>query len=236
MTAKTSIIIPSYNESQNLVILVEEIKKTVPLARIYVVDDSGENERKILRQKLGSKKVRLIFRNKKSGRGSAVLDGFKEAAKDKTQEYFMEMDADRSHDPKDLPKLVDLAPWADVVIGSRYLPGSRIENWPLRRLWQSRVINGVLKIWLGVGISDYTNGLRLYNRRSVTFLLTTPMLEKGFIALSESAFKLKKAGFTFAQVPTTFRDRTLGKSNANFRELMASLLGVIRIRLRSLVK
>ena len=94
----------------------------------------------------------------------------------------------------------------------------------------SKIINGFLKIWLGLSLSDYTNGFRMYNRRSVEFLTKIELKEKGFIALSETAYRLKKAGFTIIEVPISFTDRKFGKSNAGIREHYDALFGAIRIR------
>ena len=144
--------------------------------------------------------------------------------------YFFEMDADLSHDPAELNRFLKLKDKYDMIVGSRYMQGSKITKWPWWRLAQSRVINKILNLWLGLSLTDYTEGYRLYGRSAVEFLTSTKLKEKGFISLSEVAFKLKKAGFKICEVPVSFTDRTLGKSNANTKELLNSLIGAIRIR------
>lgn len=229
------VVIPSYNESDNLRILIPKITKVLSGVQIVVVDDSPTEERKKLENIRSSQKsdnVSFIFRNHKSGRGSAVIDGLKYAANNTNRKYFIEMDADMAHDPDDIPKLFAKTDMGDVVIGSRYLSGSHIKDWPIRRLYQSKMINFFLNYWLGLKLSDYTNGLRLYNRKAVNFLTNVKLYEKGFISLSEIAYKLKKAGFRLTEVPITFTDRKYGKSNADFNELVKSLVGAVRIRIR----
>lgn len=118
----------------------------------------------------------------------------------------------------------------DLVIGSRYLNKSRITKWPLKRLILSKIINFFINKWLGLKLSDYTNGFRLYNRKAVEFLTKVPLKEKGFIALSEIAYRLKKNNFKISEVPIVFTDRTYGKSSAGLKEFVASLIGIVRIK------
>ena len=228
-----AVIIPSYNESKNLAILIPNVFRILPDAHVIVVDDSIGYEKKQTDQvccKIG-RNITYISRNGKLGRGSAVIEGIKKALSLKSIQTCIEMDADLAHDPKEFHILLSKIGTVDMVIGSRYMDGSRIVKWPFSRLFQSKIINFVLKYWLGLQISDYTNGFRAYNRKSCEYLSSIELHEKGFISLSEVAYKLQKKGFTIAEVPITFTDRKFGKSNANFKELITSLLGVIRIRL-----
>lgn len=239
MSQNIGIIIPAYNESVNISILTKRIFLYFSNAKIAIVDDSKiENNlklRKIIKHNLDlkNKNIILISRLKKMGRGSAVIAGFREMLKDKRVKYFFEMDADLAHDPKDFSKFLKAAisKNADLIIGSRYLEESKIIKWPLKRLILSKIINNFINIWLGLKISDCTNGFRLYNRRSVEFLTNAKLKEKGFISLSEIAFKLKKEGFKIAEVPIHFTDRAYGKSSAGLREFSSALMGIFRIRI-----
>ena len=242
MTQNIGIIIPSYNEAANIEILTKRIFLYLPEAKIIIVDDSNPKEnssiKKYVRERnppAGGKKIILISRLKKLGRGSAVIDGLKEMLKNKSINYFFEMDADLAHNPQDFQKfLVSMkSTKADLVIGSRYLEKSKIIKWPLKRLILSKIINTFINIWLGLKLSDYTNGFRLYNRKAVDFLIKAKLKEKGFIALSEIAFKLKKNKFKIAEVPINFTDRKYGKSSAGVGEFAWSLIGIIRIRFNS---
>lgn len=229
-----AVIIPSYNESENLIILIPNILRILPKAQIIIVDDSTGKERTSTENicKRDKAHITYVSRNKKLGRGSAVIKGLKVALTNESVQTFVEMDADLAHDPNEIPMLLSKIDRADMVIGSRYLKGSKIVKWPLSRLIQSKIINFLLKYWLGLHISDYTNGFRAYSRRACSYLTSIQLYEKGFISLSEVAYKLQKKGFTMIEVPITFTDRKFGKSNANLKELIASLLGVIRIRMR----
>ena|SRR5438876_7557191 len=232
MKRTVAVIIPSYNETENLKILLMSIIERLPQGKIFIVDDSSEEEKTKLRKIIATQNgdISLISREKKDGRGSAVILGLKKAFVDKNILYFIEMDADLSHNPNEIPKLLDASKNADVVVGSRYKKESNIKNWPLRRVILSRIFNFLLNILLGLGLSDYTNGFRLYNRSAVKFVTSIRLREKGFIALSEIAYKLHKNGFKFTEVPISFTDRKNGKSNAGIKEHWDALYGVVRIR------
>jgi dolichol-phosphate mannosyltransferase len=227
-----AIIIPSYNEAENLKILVKEIVKILPQEKIFIVDDSSEEEKAKLKKLIAEGRgiVSLISRSEKGGRGSAVILGLKNALADKSILHFIEMDADLSHNPEEISRLLQSSAKADVVLGSRYRKESKITNWPMRRIILSRIFNFFLNILLGLGLTDYTNGFRLYSRRAAKFLTSARLKEKGFISLSENAFKLCKNGFKFIEIPVSFTDRKNGKSNADMREHWNALYGALRIR------
>ena len=228
---KIAVIIPSYKEIENIPILVKRILTAFPKTKIIIVDDSPTKENLLLQRFSQKYKdiVQVYSRLKKDGRGSAVIVGFKEALKDKTIDLFFEMDADLAHNPEEITYFIKKRGEADLIIGSRYLSESKITEWPLRRLLISKTINIFLRIWLGLNLSDYTNGFRMYNRKSLEFLCRITLKEKGFIALSEIAYKLKKAGFKITEIPISFTDRKYGKSNAGIKEHINSLIGVMRI-------
>lgn len=219
-----AVIIPAYNEQKNLRILLKDIGLYLPHALVVVVDDSPSGNEEF-------PGVILIARGHKMGRGSAVIRGLAEALKHKEIQYCFEMDADLAHLPAEFERFLAIRDDADMVIGSRYLASSRIVKWPLRRLVQSKLINAALNVWLGLHLTDYTNGFRLYSRKAAEFLLRARLQETGFIALSEMAYKLKRNGFRIAEVPISFQDRKHGASNANLKELLRSLMGAIRIRM-----
>ena len=232
--AELVIIIPTYNEGKNIPILLKRIYQVVHNASVILVDDSDLQKNALMKRNVRSfRNVQLVSRLRKLGRGSAVVTGFKEALKNKRLKYFFEMDADLAHDPVEFPKFFSKINSTDLVIGSRYLDGSRIQKWPLSRLVLSKLINKSLKMWLGVDVSDYTNGFRLYTRTAVDFLADPNSKETRFIALSEIAYKLKKAGFRITEVPITFTDRIYGKSNAGVSEHIHAFWGVLRIKFSS---
>jgi dolichol-phosphate mannosyltransferase len=233
-----AIVIPSYNEVKNVDILIKGISKELPDARIIVVDDSLPEENGQLKKILsGKKNIRLISRLKKKGRGSAVLEGFREALRDKKIEYIFEMDSDLAHDPKEMERFINKNKTGkySLVIGSRYLPGGKIKNIARNRTIMSRLINIFLYYWLGIHISDHTSGFRLYKRDSVEFLVKEKLEAKGFIALSEWAYKIHSAGFKITEVPITWNYRRYGKSNVNNEELVNSLTFVIKMRIEDIL-
>jgi dolichol-phosphate mannosyltransferase len=232
MDNNLAIIIPSYNDAENIPLVVKGIRLVTPRAKIIIVDDSNEEQKNKLRSFASKQKgLKVIERKVKSGRGSAVLDGFREALLDKNILYVFEMDADTSHDAKDLTKFLKKKESADMIIGSRYISGSKIENWPKKRLFMSKLINYVLlNLLFNIGIHDYTNGYRMYNRKTAEYLLSITLHEKGFLLLSESAYKLKQAGFTMCEVPITFTDRKYGASSVRPQDMFIALYGAFKIR------
>jgi len=228
-----AIVIPSYNEVKNISILMKGIYKFLPDSKIIVVDDSSFDENEKLRKMVKNKKeVILISRLKKAGRGSAVIEGFREALKDKNIEYIFEMDSDLAHDPEEFARFIKKLSEKnyDLIIGSRYLPGGRIKNIAKNRTILSRVINVFLRYWLGIHVSDFTSGFRLYSRDAVKYLTQTKIKAKGFITLSEVLYKLYKKGFDIGEVPITWNFRKYGKSNVNSSELFTSLYFVLKMR------
>lgn len=231
-----SIVIPSYNEVSNIPILIEKINKYLPNSKVIIVDDSSKEENIKLRNFLKNKKnIILISRLKKMGRGSAVLDGFKKALEYRNTLYIFEMDSDLAHDPKEFKRFINevsVYPY-DLIIGSRYKSGGKIINISPNRTIMSRLINYFLYFWLNIKVSDYTSGFRLYSRNGARFIIKSKVQAKGFIALSEIAYILYKNGYSISEVPITWNFRRYGKSNVNLKELLSSLLFVIKLRLRS---
>lgn len=232
-----AVVIPSFNESSNLKILILGIFKSLPGAKIFIVDDSkkeeGEKIKKIVKSLDRNKTIHLYSRQKKLGRGTAVQEGIKEALKSKQINIFFEMDSDLSHDPLEFEIFLKKTKKQnyDLIVGSRYLENSKIKDWPLLRIILSRIINKFLSILLGLNTTDYTNGFRLYNRQAAVFFSNLKLQSSGFIVLSEVAFKLKKNDYKITEVPITFKDRMHGKSSMGVTELFASLISILKIRL-----
>jgi dolichol-phosphate mannosyltransferase len=226
------LVVPTYNEALNLPHLVPRILAAIPDVDIYVVDDGSPDGTGALAEQLGrdTGRVRVVHRTTKSGRGGAVLAGLKAARDAGAYEWFCEMDADLSHQPEELERLLTARDDADMVVGSRYLPGARIEGWSWRRKLWSRLSNRMIKSVLRVPMSDFTNGYRLYSRRAVDHLARQRLRETGYISLSEWAYALHRAGMRIRDVPTTFINRRLGTSNMSASEAIDALRGLIRMR------
>ena len=229
-----NIVIPSYNESKNIRSVITGIRKEFPYAKIIFVDDSHDLENKKIKKIVERfKNVDLITRGRKLGRGSAVMEGFKFGLKYKGAQYFFEMDSDLAHDPKQLERFVKKISENKVslVIGSRYMQGGEIINVSIVRKILSRIINKFLSVMLGVKLTDYTDGFRLYTRQAVEFLVRSEIKSKGFITLSEMVYKLHRKGFKIAEVPVSIYKRKHGKSTMGVRELTDSLIFILKMKL-----
>ena len=181
------VVIPTYKEADNIANLIREILRFVPEAHIAVVDDSPDLATRDAVERLALARVSVTHRDAKGGRGSAVLEGIRQLL-DRGCTQILEMDADFSHPPSQIPDLLREARERrlDLLVGSRYLPQSEIHAWPLSRRAFSRCSNLLARAVLGVPIADYTNGYRVYSLPAARLIGETCGKEgKGFIALSE---------------------------------------------------
>lgn len=228
--AKTLIIIPTYNEQENIGNLVDRLAGLPLQPDVLVVDDGSDQTAEIIREKQKQKpNVFLIKREGKGGRGTAVLEGLRFGL-EKNYDFLVEMDADFSHQPDELPEMMEKAGPNTLVIASRYLSGSRIENWPITRKIFSRFANIYANLVLGIGIHDYTNGYRVYGREAIQKLDMERIQSKGYIVLSEISYQLFKKGVSFAETKTLFINRSRGASNFSWREIKEAFTAVWRIR------
>lgn len=232
INSEITVIIPTYNAREGIISNISKIKHKAPTASIIIVDDNSPDGTAALIQEqfINDKKVQVLIRKNKGGRGSAVLTGLREALKNKKAKYFIEMDADLCHNPKYIKMLVKKCLNTDVVIASRYLPSSRISGWNFKRKLMSFCINNLAKFLLGIPIDDYTDGFRCYSRRAVEFITAYHVKSHGYIVLSEIAYICYKKGFIFAQVPIDFHFKSVSKSNLNLKEVSEALLTLIRLR------
>lgn len=235
MKENIAIVVPSYRDFKNIFELIKKIKKILPESKIIIVDDSLPEENLKLRKLLSRKKnIKVVSRLKKLGRGSAVLDGFREALKDRSIDFFFEIDSDLAHNPNEIPRFLDkmMTGKYDVVIGSRYVMGGKTINIVLSRIILSRVINIFLRFWLNIKFNDFTGGFRMYNRKSIEFLCKSKIKSTGFITLSETLYLLYKKGFKVTEVPITVSIKKEGKSNVDAKELFRSLFFVLKMRVK----
>ena len=230
---KTLIIIPSFNERQNIVQLIDRLFELYRDIDILVVDDSSpDGTADVVKeaQARHGEKLKLLVRQGKGGRGSAVMDGCKMALGE-NYETVLEMDADFSHKPEEVQSVRDMLGLnCDCVIGSRYVHGSEIREWGRRRIVFSRLANRFARFVLGIPINDYTNGFRAYTRRALASIDFGKIDATGYVVLSEFAWQLYSRGFQFAEVPTLFVNRRRGASNLGFHEINEAFFSVLRIR------
>ena len=231
---KTLIVLPSYNESNDITDLIEKISNLSENNYIVVIDDNSPDQtisiiEKFLIDKNYKDKVHLIKRPNKLGRGSAVLDGLKWGYDNFDDiEIFIEMDCDFSHSPDEIHIGKKLVKNFDLVIGSRY-PNGTVINWPKKRRIFSYFANQLIRILLNRSIYDYTNGFRFYSRKTIKYLLTKKISSSGFISLSEIIAILLKGNFTITSFPITFNNRIRGESNVNFKEIINALISILYI-------
>ena len=224
-----SIIIPTYKEKENIFKLTKKILSLYPKAVIFVVDDT---ENLNLKNRFKSNKIKYFLRKNKKGRGSAVLYGLKKSLQYKSNSIFIEMDADFSHNPKELKKKIEffIKNDLDLLISSRYLESSKIINWPIQRLVFSKLSNKLAQFLLNVGVTDYTNGFRIYSRRSVELIVKKcGRIGDGFIVLSEILLTIKLNKFKIRELPTIFVNRKRGESSVNFKLIIQSLIGIVKL-------
>jgi dolichol-phosphate mannosyltransferase len=226
------IIIPTFNERENIVSLLKTVRKTIPKAYITVVDDNSPDgtASQIKPLTIKDKKIKLIVRKGKGGRGSAVVRGFKDGIKNKNIDLFIEMDSDFSHNPKELIKILMNAKKHDVLIASRYLKSSKIINWPLKRRIFSRLANIFARSVLWVPIADYTNGFRCYSRKVLEGIGLSRIKETGYAVLMEMIYLVNKRGFKIKQLSTVFVNRKKGQSNTSIKEILNAFSAPFRIR------
>tara|TARA_Y100001970_G_scaffold282259_1_gene394756 strand:- start:19065 stop:19778 length:714 start_codon:yes stop_codon:yes gene_type:complete len=225
-----AIIIPTYNEKENIFKLSKKILKLNPKTRIFIIDDTKKYN--LLNDFKKIKKINYINRKNKKGRGSAVLDGLKFALKNKKIKIFVEMDADFSHRPQELNKNLKLfiKNNLDLLISSRYLKKSKIYNWSIQRRIFSYLANILAKTLLDVGVSDYTNGYRIYSKKSAK-LITKQCgnIGDGFIVLSEILLQIKLKGLRIGETSSIFINRRRGESSVNLRLIFNSFIGLIKL-------
>lgn len=234
MYAKSLVIIPTYNEKENIVSIIPAVLSQDPCFEVLVVDDGSPDGTGDLVEEIGKTepRVHLMRRQKKMGLGTAYVAGFKWAL-ERDFEYVFEMDADFSHSPNDLTRFLDKAnEGADLVLGSRYLE-SRISvvNWDLRRLMLSYGANMYTRLVTGLPISDATGGFKCFSRRALETLDLSKMKSDGYCFQIETTFKIWKKQMSVAEIPIVFTDRTKGVSKMSGGIISEALFLVIKLRL-----
>ena len=228
-----NIVIPTFNEEDNIERLIKSIQKKLPNCYILIVDDTKNNNIElILKKKNIKKKVRYINRKNSKGRGSAVLFGFKKSLKKNKDQIFIEMDADFSHKPSEINKNIKLFKKrkSDLLIASRYTSKSKIFNWSLSRRIFSRLSNILTKFILRIGVTDYTNGFRIYSKKAIKLITKNcGNIGDGFIVLSEILLILHLNKFKIDETETIFINRKRGESSVNLNLIIQSLFGLIRL-------
>lgn len=226
---KTLVAVATYNELENLPTLVEAIHGALPGADILVVDDNSPDGTGAWADEQATEDPRLtvLHREGKLGLGSATIAAMRHALSG-GYERIATLDADWSHPPEVLPRLLVLTESADVAIGSRYVAGAKIEGWPLARRLASRVMNRLTRVLLRVPVADASGAFRVYRTEALERIDLSQISSSGYAYLEEIVWRLAAAGASFAEHPITFRDRVAGRSKANLSEVYGKLAMLAR--------
>ncbi|MEP7193426.1 MAG: polyprenol monophosphomannose synthase [Actinomycetota bacterium] len=210
---KVVVLIPTYNERENIVPIVSRLRAAVPEADVLVLDDNSPDGTGAIADQLAldDGQVRVLHRMNKEGLGMAYLAGFAWAL-ERGYDVMVEMDADGSHQPEQLASLLGALAGADVVLGSRWVPGGSVVNWPFHRKFLSVGGNLYVRVLLGMPISDATGGYRAYRASALRTLDLHEVASQGYCFQVDLAWRAIRAGLLVHEVPITFVERTVGDS------------------------
>jgi len=210
---KIAVLIPTYNERENISLIVARLRAAVPEADVLVLDDNSPDGTGAVADQLAAAdtQVRVLHRTSKEGLGAAYLAGF-EWALERGYDVLVEMDADGSHQPEQLPTLLRALANADVALGSRWVPGGSVVNWPMHRKALSRGGNIYVRVLLGMPIGDATGGFRAYRASALRTLDLQDVASHGYCFQVDLVWRVIRAGLQVVEVPITFVERTIGDS------------------------
>jgi len=233
---KALLIIPTYNEIANIKNIITASLAQSPDLYILVIDDnSPDGTAKAVKELMENEPhINLIERPKKMGLGSAYVQGFKYALKN-NYDYILEMDADFSHNPADIPRLLEAARKYDLVIGSRYCQGVNIINWPFRRLLISYFASKYVRIITGMPVKDPTSGFKCFRRRVLEAINLDSILSDGYAFQIEMNFRAWVKGFTIYEIPIIFTERKDGVSKMSSQIVWEAAWMVWRLQIMKLL-
>ncbi len=232
---KSLIIIPTFNELENLPRLIPKVLKQDDSIDILIVDDNSSDgtANYVLEQQKSNSRLNLIQREKKLGLGTAYIAGFRFALAN-GYDFIFEMDADFSHEPKEIPHFLKAIEKNDLVLGSRYIDGVRVLNWPMKRLLLSFFASVYTRIITGMPIKDATGGFKCFRRKVLESIDLNNVRSNGYSFQIEMTFKAYKKGFKIKEIPIVFMDRVKGKSKMSKKIVREAVLMVWKLRLRSI--
>lgn len=218
------VVVPTYNEVASLSPLLRRVRAAVPQAHVLVVDDASPDGTGALAEAHAGtdQAVHVLHRPGKGGLGAAYVAGFGWGLA-RGYDVLVQMDADGSHPPEQLPRLLHALEWADVVIGSRYIPGGAVRNWPTRRLWLSRGGNIYTRMAVRLPVRDATAGYRAYRCGALEAIGYTEVESQGYCFQVDMTRRAARAGLRIVEVPITFTERQAGESKMS-REIVREAL------------
>jgi dolichol-phosphate mannosyltransferase len=232
---KSLIIIPTYNELNNIQKLLTDLTNMYPMCHILVVDDNSPDGTANYVEELSrvNPNINLLKREKKMGLGTAYVAGFKFMLF-KGYDVAIEMDADYSHDPKEIKKFLEAINEYDLIIGSRYINGVRVINWPIRRLLLSYFANLYTRIITGMPVKDGTGGFKCFRRKVLESIDLDSIHSNGYSFQIEMNYKAWKKGFRLFEIPITFTDRVQGTSKMSKKIVREAIVMVWKLRFKSI--
>ncbi|MDI3504669.1 MAG: dolichol-phosphate mannosyltransferase [Candidatus Cloacimonadota bacterium] len=233
---KALLVIPTYNEIENIEKILQIVLEKSPILDVLVVDDNSPDGTAALVKNMmqNEPRIRLIERPRKMGLGSAYVAGFKYALS-RDYDHILEMDADFSHNPDDLPRLLEAAQRYDLVIGSRYSDGVNIINWPFRRLLISYFASKYVRVITGMPIKDPTGGFKCFHRKVLETIDLDRILSDGYAFQIEMNFRAWAHGFSIKEIPIIFTERMNGVSKMNRSIVWEAAWMVWHLQLRKLL-
>lgn len=233
-TSRTLVMIPTYNERQNVPALIACLLNTVPQADILLVDDNSPDGTADLAQELFGhcQRFAILRRAGPRGLGRSYMDGYRYALT-LGYAYVVQMDADFSHDPAHIPALLQAAEGADVVVGSRYCRGGGVRHWPLRRQWLSRFANSYVRTILDLPVSDATSGFRCYSRQVLERIFLCDIAATGYAFQVEMTHRARQVKARIVESPIVFTDRRQGQSKMSRQIILEAMLLPWRLRFRA---
>ncbi len=237
--ASRIVIIPTYNEIENIQDIIRKVMSLSPSFHILIVDDSSpDGTGKIVKQLQAefNEALHLLERKEKNGLGTAYIDGFKWCIKN-NYDFIFEMDADFSHNPNDLARLYEACSHgADLAVGSRYKTGVNVVNWPMSRVMLSYFASSYVRAITGMSIRDTTAGFVCYKRELLEHINLDKIKFRGYAFQIEMKFTAWKHGFKIEEVPIIFTDRTKGESKISNGIIKEAIWGVFSMKLKSFFK
>jgi dolichol-phosphate mannosyltransferase len=234
---KTFVVIPTYNERDNIVRLAEEVLKQHSSIQILFVDDNSPDGTGVIADELAAQneRIQVIHRAGKMGLGSAYCDGFRTALR-MDADYLIEMDADFSHDPAVLPLFLETIQGCDLVIGSRYLNGVSVVNWPIRRLMLSVFASFYTRMITGLPVMDCTSGFKCFRRSTIEAIDLDTVGSDGYSFQIEMNYRCMEKGLKIVEVPIIFIDRHAGSSKMSKKIVREAVFLVWKLKLGTLLR
>jgi dolichol-phosphate mannosyltransferase len=231
---KAIVVVPTYNELGNLPVLIQRIRETVPHLHVLIVDDNSPDGTGALADAISAQYPDTVFvlhRAAKEGLGAAYVAGFRYVlARD--YDVILQMDADLSHDPSYLPKMIERIRGCDLVLGSRYVTGVNVVNWDFKRLLLSKMASFYVRTITGMKVTDATGGFKCWRRTTLTTIDLATVFSNGYLFQVETTYKAFRRRFRIAEESIIFYERSLGKSKLDWRVIFEAVWGVIKLRVQ----